>query len=29
LKAPDFHPELVRIVLSLALDQRDRECALV
>ncbi|CAK9861936.1 unnamed protein product [Sphagnum jensenii] len=29
LKAPDFHPELVGIVLSLALDQRDRECALV
>ncbi len=29
LKAPDFHPELVEIVLSLALDQRDRECALV
>ncbi|CAK9199007.1 unnamed protein product [Sphagnum troendelagicum] len=29
VKAPDFHPELVGIVLSLALDQRDRECALV
>ncbi|CAM6079711.1 unnamed protein product [Sphagnum tenellum] len=29
VKAPDFHPELVGIVLSLALDQRDRECALI
>ncbi len=29
LKAPDFHPELVQIVLSLALGQRDCECALV
>jgi translation initiation factor 4G len=29
LKAPDFYPELVRMALSLALDRRDRECALV
>jgi translation initiation factor 4G len=29
LKAPDFHPELVRIILSLALEQRDCEYALV
>ncbi len=29
LKAPDFHPELVQILLSLALDRRDCECALV
>ncbi|KAH9559266.1 hypothetical protein CY35_06G048400 [Sphagnum magellanicum] len=29
LKAPYFHPELVQMTLSLALDQRDRECALV
>jgi translation initiation factor 4G len=29
LKAPDFHPELVQIMLSLALDRRDQECALM
>ncbi|CAK9199011.1 unnamed protein product, partial [Sphagnum troendelagicum] len=29
LKAPDFYPELVRMALFLALDRRDRECALV
>jgi translation initiation factor 4G len=29
LKAPYFHPDLVQMTLSLALDRRDRECALV